>query len=593
MGNTFVLGWREEGGKRVSEIYLEINTIDKERCLVGMKSRLDILQHRNGGGQKQQLLDKGTMVWSCLYAVIILLVYIISKLFTFDKITSSPAYNFFSRETLPPIKDLLLVFALVFLISCILMKVYGKIDIFVSGNVAYSDRALKLMTVSIFVFLLVEYLFFFIVFYPGVSFHDSLIIAKSGWRMSGQHPVMYCLFVQFCMDIGYTIFNSGRAGYAIYCIVQIVVTCGCITYCILWIAKKNVKKVWIFLAVLYYVSSMLIINYSMNMLKDTGYGLCVLLWIIIIFDAVQSDGENILTEMPKFILLFLLTIFIRNNGLHVMLGISIILVCICKRKVRLFLICLACIFVSQIPNQVVARMGQQQLFKERVGIPLQQMAATVWYGGELDDHDEQFLAQIMPLEELKNRYTPCTVDSLKWGGAPIDNAWLNENKSTFIRKWLSIGLKNKKIYTKAWLANTIGYWGIGLGYENYNTSFVLGNSSEGLQEFIERNNLKNKNLLPYELNTHIKEIYEKCIIKIPASIYFWIFILSMAAICSQKRYKWCLAMFPLLITFGTLLLSAPIAWSLRYMFPFVMCLPLIVLMPVLASRNYEMGKRKG
>lgn len=87
--------------------------------------------------------------------------------------------------------------------------------------------------------------------------------------------------------------------------------------------------------------------------------------------------------------------------------------------------------VSIFENQL----GVKHLFKETMGIPLQQIAATVYYDGEMTTEQAEFIDRILPLEFIKEKYDPYTSVPLKWSGSPIDDDYLYEHKAEFLKVW--------------------------------------------------------------------------------------------------------------------------------------------------------------
>lgn len=65
----------------------------------------------------------------------------------------------------------------------------------------------------------------------------------------------------------------------------------------------------------------------------------------------------------------------------------------------------------------------------------------------------------MPLEKYKDNYSPGLVDHFKWS-SDFNTEFFNTHQSEFIKVWLSLLVKNPKLYLEAWELNTCGFWGL-------------------------------------------------------------------------------------------------------------------------------------
>lgn len=100
---------------------------------------------------------------------------------------------------------------------------------------------------------------------------------------------------------------------------------------------------------------------------------------------------------------------------------------------------------------------EQGHFSESVGVPLQQVAAVVAQEGDLTEAQEEFLNQVIPLDEMADLYTPSVVNPIKFS-EDFDDAFLESHKMEFLAVWLQLLPENVATYVKAWAAETQGYW---------------------------------------------------------------------------------------------------------------------------------------
>lgn len=80
---------------------------------------------------------------------------------------------------------------------------------------------------------------------------------------------------------------------------------------------------------------------------------------------------------------------------------------------------------------------------ESYGIPLQQVARVIAYDGNINNVEEEFVNDIIPVEKLKTVYTPQLVDSIKWNEDFNDNFFENHKKE-FLKVWFSLFKKKSK-----------------------------------------------------------------------------------------------------------------------------------------------------
>ncbi|MBQ9069545.1 MAG: hypothetical protein IJ131_10930, partial [Eggerthellaceae bacterium] len=94
---------------------------------------------------------------------------------------------------------------------------------------------------------------------------------------------------------------------------------------------------------------------------------------------------------------------------------------------------------------------------ESYGIPLQQVAAVVVYDGDLTDEQSQFLDTLLPLEDYKEEYIPCSVDGIKWADH-FDTEFFDSHRPEFMRIWAEVGLQNPGLYANAYIMESYEYW---------------------------------------------------------------------------------------------------------------------------------------
>lgn len=108
-----------------------------------------------------------------------------------------------------------------------------------ASSVAPVHRRLRLI---VFAALMVCYLPYLIVYWPGLVLNDTLSSISQALEMTplvNHHPVLYTLFIRLCMAIGEALLHSRTAGYALYTLSQMLYVSACLAYLIDWVSRHD------------------------------------------------------------------------------------------------------------------------------------------------------------------------------------------------------------------------------------------------------------------------------------------------------------------------------------------------------------------
>lgn len=459
-------------------------------------------------------------------------------------------------------------FIVVFLVAGMLIrkgKEHGK-------ELKYSDKKVGIIT---FCSIVIMGLLYLMVFYPGTGMYDTLyILSAEDMRLAVQHPWFYCILIQKLVKIVFAFGGDYETALVSHSMIQIILTATVYTYCVLWLKKKKLNRIVLISIMFCYIMCPIMNLYMITLFKDIPFSLLILLWVPVLYDLWESDGE-ILKEKGTLIKisLFLCFSLLRNNGIYVSVFIilSILVLYYKKWKTVLFF---ACVLLSVIfcNSAYEKRENITHLFKETVGIPLQQIAATVYYDGTISEEQKEFIEQVMPIEFIKEKYYPYSVDNLKWGATKIDNQFLNANKAKFLKVWAELAIPNFKIYVKAYLANTYGFWSVDNSdyLQRYTTIYVAA-----YEEWLNENKISIKSIFPSEW----QNVIEKSIITISrgmgAGSLFWIFVMMMLILYAFNDWKILITGMSVMGAWLTLMISTPVAFQWRYILYIPMTLPLL------------------
>ena len=144
-------------------------------------------------------------------------------------------------------------------------------------------------------------------------------------------------------------------------------------------------------------------------------------------------------------------------------------------------------------------------------------------------------------------------------------------------------LKNPKIYIKAYLYNTYGFWSINLQriIDRYDTIYV-----KKFDKFFVENNIHIQSIFSTKVQTILKDItYEATNDSLNEGLVFWLFIMLISVLIMIKENKYLIIASPVIGGWLTLMIATPVAFQYRYIFFISLALPLLIGIILLQSNN--------
>ena len=457
--------------------------------------------------------------------------------------------------------------------------------------------------------LLVSWLPYLLSFAPGSVLDDSLASITpwtNGAPLTNHHPVVYSLLIGGFVYLSKILPLSLNAAVFLYSLVQSVCLAGTLAAMFCRLQRAGARRCVLAAGIAYAMIVPYFPAYAMILWKDPLYS-CALLWLsMLLFDAVRKEGG--LPDRAwqvKWSLALLGTAFLRNNGAFCLLFMAAALLLSGQRK-RFF--CTACMtvivallfFTVQHTVYPLCHIEDTE-YTEKIGIPLQQLAATVAYKGKMGEEEREFLFKIMPKQEWKERYAPCLADKIKWtDGANME--YISQNKRSFWKVWGNLLLKNPAIYLRAYGMDTFGFWVPGVQNRYGYVDLYITENNLGLHQ---------TDLVQKLFGSTIRPLLKKRMIWIGSGTLLWMTLggmllsilcrkstsrkISGSKISSSKisgskisggkgekggKGDWIIYL-PALGNALTVFLATPVAFSLRYVYVFAIGLPLYVLLPFL------------
>lgn len=422
---------------------------------------------------------------------------------------------------------------------------------------------------------------YLLIYWPGFIFGDTI---NSFSQIAGltpfnnRHPFLYTIFIEICLKIGNILGVGNTGGCILYCLIQMGFMAYAFSYLSRWItARCSLKNYWSLIIALIFSLSPYIATYSIAMWKDPFFSTALALATLLLMDFVLSKGAIVKSSkawLPCFLILLLIIVFSRNNGIYIIACTEIVLLVywlVTRRKpersfahIGKLAGAIACVVVLclVVTGPVYRALGVAPSPKvESVGILLNQMARVAALDGDMTESDREYLNSIVPLDEYKTLYTPATVDNLKWSASFNGVALEND----FFEHWLSLFAQNPRTYFEAWELQTFGFWAVNqpdvLSFGANISSGVPRNTVGAYAADLDDYQINAENKLGHD---SLRNVFPQDSRSIPVSIIFWSVAFLSICLCLSGRARWVIALVPSLALLGTLIVASPIWYWPRY-----------------------------
>jgi len=418
---------------------------------------------------------------------------------------------------------------------------------------------------------------YYLSYYPGNIFSDGFTsinqVLFTG--IDNHHTILYTSFIGLFAKVGNKINNLSLAIF-MYTILQSFIMTTILSYFIAWLRKYNIKKIVRIICLLFFGLFPLFPFYATTIWKDTYFSLAIFMYILFLIDVTKGKIDiNNKFYVIKCIIISFFICFLRNNGIYlVILTILYFIILNIKyiKKYKFFIsiniIFIIITFIIQGPIYKIYHYDAE--FVETVSIPVQQIAATVSYDGK---YNEKYISKIWNLNEIKQKYTPCLTDTMKWSMDKFEEEYFEKTKPEFFKTWLNVVINNPKIAIDAFFMENLGYWHI--GYAD-SFSYIQAGVWDNFYG-IKRVNYFDRIFSIDIDNVVIPKRY------ISSGLLFWLIILSCLTVLKISDFKKILAYIPLIGLWITIMIATPVAFSLRYVYVFVLFIPLIFILPCIIS----------
>ena len=437
----------------------------------------------------------------------------------------------------------------------------------------------------------------FLTWFPGVGMNDGLNVLKYGMSASSQHPVLYVGSVTAAKQVGQLFGTSLDTGIAFHVLTQMAAVCALTAVLVVWILNRKLPGSVKTVLTGYYIFHPLVAIYSVTMVKDTLFSLVLAVYALLCYELSRKEGSFLPEDRPVrmfFILSGAFLIVWRNNGRYVVLPLLIILYSAhrdWRKWLRAAILTAAAAVILH--GCLTSLYHQKPLFQEAVGIPLQQVCRVVAEDGVMTEEQKDFLDHLMPLEKIKKSYNPRSSDHIKWD-EDFQREYLNKNRKQFLKVWSEMMKQNFGLYCRAFLDATYYFWHPAAGRPAqcfFTITTTSGNA--WLPEYIEENGVKDLPVIQGDAGEWLRNYYHLAVHFFSEAVLFWLMVLLTGIACLRFR---CFApvwsFLPLFLLWGTIMISTPVAGSMRYVLAFVYTLPVFLAM-ALSDGDHGSGRKDG
>lgn len=301
---------------------------------------------------------------------------------------------------------------------------------------------------------------YFLQYFPGILSPDSIreIMQVVGqMNYTTHHPIIHTLIIKLFIDIG-SIFGDIPAGIMLYSIAQMLTMSAIFAFTVYYISKIKIPNVFRIFSLVSFAIYPIHAIYAVTMWKDILFGGIILLISIWMYEFIKNpkfiDSKR---SIIFFIIMSIMLIMLRKNGIFVILFIIPCLLLLRKDKIRKILLLTLVTFALYFAlntSLVTILNAEKGEIREALAVPIQQMARVV----KNEDISDEQLAQIKKFiqsDNIAEIYNPILADPIK---DCVNSEMVNKNMLEFIILWITIFFQHPLQCIEAFLCNSYGYW---------------------------------------------------------------------------------------------------------------------------------------
>lgn len=419
---------------------------------------------------------------------------------------------------------------------------------------------------------------YFIVNYPGVLVYDSIhqISQIEGiLELTNHHPAVHTMLISLCYNLGKALFDSGNVGVAIYTVLQMCILSAIYSNMISVLYKNNLKKRYCILIIAYFALLPLHAMSAITMTKDYLFAGFVLWFTVSLYQIFVNEDMSVKVICQMIISASLLILF-RSNGIYAYVLCIPFLLYFLKNNRKKFLLYLGCplLVYALVLGPVYDFIGVQKPgdIVESISIPMQHVArVVVERESDLTDSERKLIEKTAPIELIKETYNCRFSDPMKnlmWDhGAGTQ---IGEHKADYLKLWLVLGLKYPWQYIKAEIDATVGYWYPDEQYTTISTGIYPNDF--GLSSLLhEDSKIYTMAYKWYNLYRYIPVLGN--LFSMGTMFVLMVFAIYKHLYDKNKRFIGFIV--PTLMVWVTIMIATPLQSEMRYMYSVMITAPII------------------
>ncbi len=494
----------------------------------------------------------------------------------------SPVMNFFD--------ELLKLSNIVYLIGNGIL-IYSILSLIVPWIVDYKlptrEKNIPRLFLISFLVILICYIPYFIIFFPGLLTADSLtglnMILKI-YPVTDSHTLLHLLFMYIPFKVGTLLFSNINMSVGLISLTQMIVMALTFAYTIKFLKSRKVPNIVLIIMVLFY--GLLPVNgfYSITLWKDIIFSCSIVLFTIECFKLIERKNNITFKNSYMFIIVSLLVVFTRNNAIYMYVVLSMVSIIVFKKNLKVIVPMLLIVFATYVVVKgpvFNALKIEKSSSTEYIAIPLQQIGRMAYKDVKFTKKEKELIDKLIPLEELKKSYNPEITDSIKFN-KKYNTKEFEKNKKEYFELWMNLCLKHPATAIEAYLTTTLGYWYPGVEY--WVTTAQIDKNDLGVHTY---------SFVPKSFRNKFKHIISN---RIPLigffnciGFCFWLIFTAMYITVKKKGKRILYIYVPVLGVWLTLLIAAPVFAEFRYTYSALLCLPIYI---GLIFSNYSEKKTK-
>lgn len=465
--------------------------------------------------------------------------------------------------------------------SPIFVWIFNKIFIFIEKNekeeINYTTSKKDILL--IFIVILLIWIPVLLAYYPGIFDYDvhtqlNYVINND---YSTHHPLIHTLILGFFYNIGEKL-GSYNIGMLFYTIMQMLFVAIIMTYAIVYLKNRGISKRMSYIVILFYAILPLNSVLTISITKDIYFSAFVLAFIVSLMQ-IRDQNWKLSKKYILFILYAIFMILFRSNAIYALI-ISLIIMMflgIKKHKNIILAVLISIVLAMLIQNGMEGLLNAYtKNEKDMLSIPLQQLARV---GNECKNELTEEEYSEITYYVSPNYYNKYLSDPIK---NHTDISKIRNDYKKFFSIWLKYFIKYPTVYLESFLYNTQGYWDVndishskiyGINKEN-RTGYLLTGTKNGYGVEHISYCKPIESLYEYLFTENKYQSIPVISLLFAPATYIWIYILCLAYNIYKKKTESIIILtffIGLLIT----LLVGPTC-LIRYVYPFVICLPIIV-----------------